>query len=51
MIVTERSVVCGEKVCGQGQEKGIMKEHKETSWGDVYVHYLNYADGFMGVHV
>ena len=31
-------------------EGGTTKDHKEDFWGDVYVHFLDFDDGFMGVY-
>lgn len=35
----------------EGCEGRIIKECKKTSWGDRFVHYLDFAYNFMGVCV
>lgn len=32
-------------------EGGITYGWKETFWGDIYVHYLDYGDGITGVQI
>lgn len=29
----------------------IAKWHKKTSWGDGYIHYVHYGDGFTVVYM
>lgn len=30
--------------------KTVIKRKEETFWGDEYVHYLEFGDGFKGVY-
>ena len=30
--------------------KTVIKRREETFWGDEYIHYLEFGDGFVGVY-
>ena len=30
--------------------KTVTKRREETFWGDEYIHYLEFGDGFVGVY-
>lgn len=34
---------------GGGVERRVYKMAQRNFWGDVYFHYLDYGDGFMGM--
>lgn len=44
------SLVTGSRGEHGGLEGQTIKDHKETFWGDVYVHFLDFDDGFMSVY-